>query len=128
MDQDPEPGPLQPGHGRAQQQHVLEHAAGQRDRAQSVPFPRQQAARLDQRGHAVVETSRDDRAGGPGREVLDDRGEQVSSVNTERTARFESGTIGAALRGVSQLLELHRCLTFVVDGIPDAQDGRGGVE
>ena len=42
---------------------VLEHAAGQRHRAQAVPVTHGQAARLDQRGDAVVETSRDDRGG-----------------------------------------------------------------
>ena len=46
---------------------VLEHPAGQRHRAQAVPVAQSQAARLDQRGDAVVEASRDDRRRDPGR-------------------------------------------------------------
>jgi hypothetical protein len=50
-----------------QQQEVLEHAAGQRHRVQAVPISHRGAARLDQRGDAVVEASRDDRGGNAGR-------------------------------------------------------------
>ena len=52
--------PLQPGDGGLQQEQVLEHPAGQRDRAQAVALAQQQAAVGDQAGHTVVEARGDD--------------------------------------------------------------------
>jgi hypothetical protein len=65
--QDAEAACLEPADRRAQQQRVLEHPAGQRHRAEPVPIAQEQAARLDHRGHAVMEVGRDDWGGNPGR-------------------------------------------------------------
>jgi len=58
---------LEPADRLAQQERILENPAGQRHRAQAVPVTHGQATRFDQRGNAVVETSRDDRGGDLGR-------------------------------------------------------------
>ena len=55
VQQDAEAAGLQPAHGGVEQEQVLEHAAGQRHCAQVVTLAHEDAARLDQRGHAVVE-------------------------------------------------------------------------
>jgi hypothetical protein len=56
---------LQAGHGGVQQEHVLEHAAGQGDRGQAVPVAQVHAAGFDQGGDPVVEARGDDGGGNP---------------------------------------------------------------
>ena len=76
--------PLQPGDGGLQQEQVLEHPAGQRDRAQAVALAQQQAAVGDQAGDAVVEARRDHPWRGAGGQVLDDGPDQVMPGDPER--------------------------------------------
>ena len=70
MQQDAEAAGLEAGDRRGQQQQVLEHAAGERHRAQAVAFAQPQAARFDQGGDAVVKTGGDEGGGDATRSVL----------------------------------------------------------
>jgi len=65
--QDAEAAGLQAGRGGVQQEHVLEHAAGQGDRVQAVALAQQHAAGLDGGGDPVVEAGGDDGGTNPGR-------------------------------------------------------------
>jgi hypothetical protein len=60
---------LEPRHRRAEQEHVLEHAAGQGDRAQAGLVAQPEAARFDQGGDAVVEAGGDEGGGDATRSV-----------------------------------------------------------
>jgi hypothetical protein len=96
VDQHAEPPFLKPPHRLAQQQHVLEHAAGQGHRAQPCPLAGHDAARLDQRGHAMVEAGRDDPSGDPSSKVGKNGLHQVAAPDAERAvAGLDAAPVGA---------------------------------
>ena len=83
-----------------QQQQVLEHPAGQGHAVQPAPIADGHTGLLDQPGHPVVETGRDDRGRYAARQVTGRGADQVGPRHLERFAGGQARAVGVSFKRI----------------------------